>query len=319
MASGLKNVTKEELEKLYWQQKLTLSQIGEMFSVTYPTVIYWMKKCGVHTRGVRKYKTMPFDGTELDKAYLIGLRLGDLNVKLHRRQILVRTSTSHPRMLELFRNIFQKYSHVHQFPMFHPRKKPHFDWQIYVLLDKSFTFMINNTIPNEITANENMFYAFLAGYTDAEGCILATPNQNGLRLYFQVASEDAKTLAIIADKLKEAGYSFTLRVSAKKGESYGRKYNKDYWELRIAMKADVVKLLERLALCHREKIEQKKLVLKMYKVKKWSDAEGEVTALRKSIQNEVNECVKEAEEKFRLKLEKKIAIAKQTDYPEQKI
>ena len=303
--SELKNLTKEELEKLYWQQKLTLSQIGRMFSVTYPTVIYWMKKRGIHTRGIRKYHTKPFDGNELEKAYLMGLRLGDLNVQLHRRQILTRTSTSHPNMLELFRGTFQKYSHVHQFPMFHPKKKPHFDWQIYALLDKSFEFMLDKAIPNEITADETMFYAFLVGYTDAEGCILITPNKDGVRLYLNIASEDSKTMSIIAAKLKEAGYHLTLRIAAKRGESYGRKYNNDYWELRIATKVDVVKLLERLEFRHREKNKWKELVLKMYKVKKWSEVKEEVASLRNSIQDEVNECVTKAEEKFRLKRDEK--------------
>lgn len=307
MNKKLKRImTKQELEKLYWQERLTLPQIGEKFSVTYVTVIYWMKKFGIPTRGVRKYKTRPFGGNGFEKAYLMGLRLGDLNIRLHRRQILARTSTSHPAMLELFSSIFQKYSHVHQFPMFNPKKKPHFDWQIYALLDKSFKFLLDKVVPEDAITNKNRFYAFLAGYTDAEGCILITPNTNGLRFYFIVASEDSKTLSIIANKLKEAGYRFTLRIGAKKGESYGRKYKykKDYWELRVATKADVIKLLKRLELRHREKIKWKKLVLKMCEVKKWSEAREEISALRKSIQDEVNKCVTEAEEKFTSKLEK---------------
>jgi len=319
MVSGLKNVPKEEIEKLYWQQKLTLSQIGRMFSVTYPTVIYWMKKRGVHTRGVRKYETRPFDGNELEKAYVMGLRLGDLNVRAHRRQILARTSTSHPAMLELFRNIFQRYSHVHQFSMFNPKKKPHFDWQIYALLDKSFDFLLSKAAPDDTLTNEDKFYAFLAGYTDAEGCILITPNGNGLRFYFQVAAEDKRTLFVIANKLREAGYHFTLRISAKKGENYGRKYNKNYWELRIATKADVIKLLERLALRHQEKIKWKKLVLKMREVKMWSDVKEEVAALRKNIQAEVNKCVIESEETFNRRLMEKTTTLRQTDCSEQKI
>lgn len=302
----LKNIiTKQELERLYWRQRLTLSEIGKKFSVTYVTIIYWMKKFGVPTRSVRKYETNPFNGNKFEKAYLIGLRLGDLNVRAHRKQILARTSTSHPAMLELFSSVFQKYSHVHQFPIFNPKKKPHFDWQIYALLDRSFTFTLDKAIPDDVTADENKFYTFLAGYTDAEGCILVTPNKDGLRFYFQVASEDSKTLSAIANKLKEAGYRFTLRIAAKKGESYGRRYKKDYWELRIATKADVIKLLKRLELRHREKIKWKELVLKMCEVKKWSEAREEIAALRKSIQDEVNKCVTEAEEKLKSKLEGK--------------
>jgi len=278
-----------------------------------------MKKRGVPRRCVRKYKTKPFDGNELEKAYLIGLRLGDLNVKLHRKQILVRTSTSHLAMLELFHSVFQRYSRVHQFPLFRPVKKPHFHWQVYTLLDKSFEFMLNKVVPDEITASDSMFHAFLAGYTDAEGCILVTPNGQGTRFYFQLASEDIETLSVIAAKLKEAGYHFTLRISARKGESHGHKYNKDYWELRIATKADVVELLKRLEFRHREKIQQKTLVLGLQGVKKWSDAKEKVATLRMGIQEEVNKCVREAEEKFRQKFnEENITTVKQINCLEQK-
>jgi hypothetical protein len=206
--------------------------------------------------------------------------------------------------------------------MFNPKKKPHFDWQIYALLDRSFTFIIDKTIPDDVTADENKFYAFLAGYTDAEGCILVTPNKDGLRFYLQVASEDSKALSAIANKLKEAGYCLTLRIAAKKGESYGRIYKKDYWELRIATKADVIKLLKRLQPRHREKIKWKELVLKMCEVKKWFEAREEIAALRKSIQDEVNKCVTGAEETFNRRLiekkqlprDKRIALNKKPEF-----
>ncbi|KXB01925.1 hypothetical protein AKJ44_01905, partial [candidate division MSBL1 archaeon SCGC-AAA261F17] len=159
-------------------------------------------------------------------------------------------------MLKLFRDVFQKYSHVNQFPLFNSTKKPHFDWQIYALLDESFELMLSETIPSEITADENEFYSFLSGYTDAEGCITISPNGEWIRFRFILGSEDSKILSLIATKLKEMEYNLKLRITAKKEESFGRGhcYTRDYWELRIATKSDVKDLLEQLKLCHPETV-----------------------------------------------------------------
>ncbi|NIQ05491.1 MAG: hypothetical protein GWO20_07115 [Candidatus Korarchaeota archaeon] len=194
-----------------------------------------MKKFEVLTRSRRKYRTKPYDKNNSEKAYLIGLRIGDLNVQRHRRQIKIRTSTSHPAMLNLFRRTLQKYAHINQFPMFHKSKKPYFDWQIYGLFDKSFEFLLPKTLPRQILSDESSFLAFLAGYTDADGCISITHHYNQLVFYYILASENYKLLVQISNKLKKLTYSPSLRISKKEGE---RNYSKDYWELRIATKSE---------------------------------------------------------------------------------
>ena len=68
----------------------------------------------------RKYERKPFDGTDEDKAYLLGLRHGDLSVSKPWKGVAkVSTSTTHPAMAELFRSLFEPYGHVYQ----HPRYK----------------------------------------------------------------------------------------------------------------------------------------------------------------------------------------------------
>jgi hypothetical protein len=48
---GLKlKPTKEELEELYWQKKLNLKEIGQMFGVCSTTILNWMKTYGVQRR-----------------------------------------------------------------------------------------------------------------------------------------------------------------------------------------------------------------------------------------------------------------------------
>jgi len=74
----------------------------------------------------RKYERKPFDGTEEDKAYLLGLRHGDLSVSRPWRGVVrVSTSTTHPAMAELFRSLFEPFGHVyHTLPDFSMQKVP---------------------------------------------------------------------------------------------------------------------------------------------------------------------------------------------------
>src|SRR5208283_2452106 len=71
----------------------------------------------------RKYERRPFDGTKEDRAYLLGLRHGDISVTKPcpnpSEAIRVSTSTTHPAMAELFTNLFSPYGHISK----HPRYK----------------------------------------------------------------------------------------------------------------------------------------------------------------------------------------------------
>lgn len=61
----------------------------------------------------RKYDRRPFDGTDEEGAYLLGLRHGDLSVSRPWNGVVrVSTSTTHPAMAELFRSLFEPYGHV---------------------------------------------------------------------------------------------------------------------------------------------------------------------------------------------------------------
>jgi hypothetical protein len=56
----------------------------------------------------RKYERKPFDGTDEDKAYLLGLRHGGLSVtRPWNGAVRVSTGTTHPAMAQLFRDLFE--------------------------------------------------------------------------------------------------------------------------------------------------------------------------------------------------------------------
>ncbi len=49
MKKGLK-FTKDQLENLYWNKKLSLSQIGERFYCQSTNILYWLKKFKIKRR-----------------------------------------------------------------------------------------------------------------------------------------------------------------------------------------------------------------------------------------------------------------------------
>ncbi|MBI5149070.1 hypothetical protein HZA33_05305 [Candidatus Pacearchaeota archaeon] len=285
---GLKNIlTKEKLNELYIERKLSMAKISRYLCVTYQTIIYWLKKFNIEIRGPKTYNKKPFSGDILERAYLMGLSIGDFNVKKHHAQILVRTSTTHPAMISLFNQLFTKYSFVKQIKL---KSMP--SWYLYTILDSSFDFLMEKGINLENFKKEE-FYAFLSGYVDAEGCLCITNNKETFRYHFSLASEDINILNGIKEYLSKLGHKVSFRISAKRGNltTNGKVYNKDYWELRLYSKKEVLNLIGKLQLQHYEKIRWKELMFELNNCRKWVDVKEIVFRLRKDIDNEVEKCI----------------------------
>jgi len=64
-----------------------------------------------------KYPRKPFSGNEKEKAYLLGLRAGDIYAQQRTpNTVEVTTATTHPAMIDLFYDIFDKYGHCGIYP-----------------------------------------------------------------------------------------------------------------------------------------------------------------------------------------------------------
>lgn len=59
-------------------------------------------KVEAQIKAVTIHRKLPFDGSEVEKAYIYGLALGDFLCVMHGRSIRVRLGTTHPAMIELF-------------------------------------------------------------------------------------------------------------------------------------------------------------------------------------------------------------------------
>jgi len=72
------NITKELLEKLYWEQQLSLNQIANIFKVTPQAIHYWFKKFGIPTRSRKPKLTKYLTKDELERLLHEGYSVRDI-------------------------------------------------------------------------------------------------------------------------------------------------------------------------------------------------------------------------------------------------
>jgi hypothetical protein len=296
-------INKKLLEKMYIQNKFSCRKIAEELKInSSETVRYWLRKYKIKRRNLSesrtKYVKISFYGGMKEKAYLLGLRVGDIHARMNHNMIRVESGTSHSSQLKMFRIVFEKYSHVH---VYLNRHQEWFEWNMYCDLDKSFDFLLVKPIrvPSWISENDDLFFSFLAGYADCEaGIDIGKNNVNNIRFVFRLRTSDLKILNQIQNKLNEKGIYATLNLEKVKGEktNFG-KHNKDFWCLAVQRKVDVAKLSSLLLKNskHYEKIRKMKLVLKYFKETSWNKVANEVTKMRKIIHSEVLDSLKNLE------------------------
>ncbi|MBI2411293.1 MAG: hypothetical protein HYV32_05370 [Candidatus Kerfeldbacteria bacterium] len=118
------------------------------------------------------YKKKNFFGDSDEKAYLIGFRLGDLNVYQtvnSSEVIIVRCHTTRQDQINLMRQLFEPYGQV-TISMNKRTKSYH----VNCYMNKTFAFLLpKNTyrVARWITSDPNCSAAFAAGYIDAEANI----------------------------------------------------------------------------------------------------------------------------------------------------
>lgn len=163
-------LNKNHLFDLYHNQKLTQKQIAKNFGNQSASGIQrLMKIYNIESRSyseyLTKYPKFDFSGNLKEKAYLIGFRLGDLNILKIHELIQVRSSTTIKEQVELVADLFKSYGNIHTW---HAKRGT---FETVVLLNNSFNFLLpkNDLIENWILKNNEYFLSFLAGYSDAEG------------------------------------------------------------------------------------------------------------------------------------------------------
>lgn len=233
------HIPKEELLKLYYEQKKSKYEIAKIFNCTSVTVLHRMREYKLDNlpRSIiqAKYSKKDFAGTDAEKAYMIGFRLGDLNVYQtgkHSTVIIVRCHTTQMVQVVIMRQLFQAYGRVSQ--SYNKKSK---SYHVNCYLNSTFSFLLpkHSQVPEWISNNEECAAAFAAGYIDAEANIGVYDG----RARFKIDSYDKGIIFWFFDWFQRNGIHCPKpsRIG-RKNQVYhitrGYKYNKDLWRVRVS-------------------------------------------------------------------------------------
>lgn len=291
------------LHRLYWVDRLSMSQIGRKLGATESWVWGLMNKYDIPRRtsseaGIDFPKTS-FSGSPAERAYLIGFRTGDLHAIVNGSQIKVSTSTTHPRMWDLVSSLFGAYGRVNKTPA---RLRDSFEWATYAYLDRSFDFLLKKpqSIPIEILGDHALFFGFLSGYIDAEGNFRIYGDGEYCAVSFRINSEDERILRGIRAVLSSMGYHVYFRLEQHKGSYTGKNYRKNVWQLGMFRKGEILDLVHKISLRHSEKVEWVHLIQASDGMK-WSSMSELVKERKKRISQGVSDFVMAARDLYTLK------------------
>ena len=253
----------------------------------------------------RKYERRPFDGTDEDRAYLLGLRHGDLYVsRPWAGAVRVSTSTTHPAMAQLFKSLFEPYGHVYQHPRYKKGTKT-FEWNLLAIVDGSFEFLLDDrrAVWDWVGRRSSTVTSYIAGVLDAEGSIGIWTNKAGTALQLIFYNTDFDLLTFVKGAMETLGYNpLGPYLDKEKGTTtakYGILRRKDYWKVALAIFDQVQDLLRKLPIRHSEKVLRKEIALSIRFGQLWTTVEPRVAALRSLIRQGRDGFVEQAESEFR--------------------
>jgi hypothetical protein len=302
-----REVVRSFLEQLHVSEGVSLSDVAKLIGNKSSGYTSWLcRQVGVKARpfeearlrGIRekrrKYERRPFDGSDEDRAYMLGLRHGDLSAsRPWNGAVRVSTSTTHPAMSGLFRALFEPYGHVYQ----HPRYKKDtrtYEWNLSTILDGGFEFLLEDHDAARTWAmrRHGTVLSYLAGLLDAEGTIGIYPAKRYVSLNVIYYNTDLSMLKFVIDSLELLGlHPLPPYLDKKKGSispGYKIEVKKDYWRVLLARFDECQRLLEVLPIRHAEKCARKTLVLRLSRRQPWQDVVSEVQSIKASITRERN-------------------------------
>ena len=258
---------------------------------------------GIHEK-VRKYERKPFDGTDDDRAYLLGLKHGDLYAYTpFGDAVRVSTSTTHPALADLFTRLFSPYGHVYKHPRFKEDTRT-YEWNLQTILDRSFDFLLDSRdkCRDWIVKKEDTMLAYLAGLIDAEGNIRIYANPRTVGLIVGIYNTDIDLLEFAYTCLERLGCR-PLRPYLSKESGYISPgfhilMKRDYWRVFVARFDEAHSLLRRLPLRHKEKVEMREVAISLEKGDLYGGVADKISLLKKSFDEETHGFTKQAELDF---------------------
>ncbi len=243
--------TKEILYDLYWNQNLSPYKIGDMYDCSFSTITNRFKEFGIPFKNQslarQRYPKRNCSGNKCEKAYILGFRIGDLNVYKtsdNSEYIVVRCHTTCIEQFDLITSLFEEYGKV----------TISRGGAINCFLNNSFDFLLDKYGKYTTIKEADEFFSFVAGYLDAEGYFGI--NQGKARL--KVDSYDADVLKWMSKKFELYGIRNKCKLIGicKTKRSFG----KELWRINVNWATDLERLI--LALLpyskHKKRISQMK-------------------------------------------------------------
>lgn len=243
---------REVLHRLYWKEGLSPYKIGEMYGCSFSTITNRFKEFGIARKdnsvARERYSKKNFSGNKTEKAYILGFRIGDLNVYKTNKDskvIIARCHTTTQDQLDVISKLFSKYGKV-------TISKNNGSYHINCFVNISFDFLLDKQFDCNQISDEEEFYAFFAGYLDAEGYVGI--NQGRARL--KIDSYDLSVLDFIHRKLDMYGIRNKTRMISVCGDK--RNFGKELWRINVNFAEDLHILFSRiLPYClHKKRMDQ---------------------------------------------------------------
>ena len=246
--SGVKrvNLSRSKLKELYITKKFSTWEIEKKTKISRSTIHRKLKEYGIERRDRATshiiYARKDFSGDLIEKAYLIGFRLGDLGIRKiypNSKTICVASGSTIKEQIKLIENLFKKYGRVWI------KKTKNNKINIQINLNESFEFLLSKEFPLWVERDKRFFFSFLAGFTDAEGSI----GVYNKMARFILGNYDKDLLFEISNQLNIFGIRCNKPFpDYRKGKitKEGYKYNQDYWHLHINSKNDLSLLFTEL-------------------------------------------------------------------------
>jgi len=234
-------ISKTKLRDLYIRQKLSSRKIAKIYGCAYSTIDSKIRKYGfpIKTLAAAHITThrKDFDGNKTDKAYLIGFAMGDLRARKmypNSETINIDCGSTKQEQIDLIYKLFKPYGRV----WISNKPNQNGATQIECSVNFSFDFLLKkrDLIDDWVLKNKRFFWAFVAGFSDAEGCI-AISNKNSA--YYSLGNYNRELLEQIRSFLcKNKVICSKLHESKTKGKICFEKYfhNQNYWQLSICRK-----------------------------------------------------------------------------------
>lgn len=255
------DIPKNRLNFLYGVRKQSTTKLARIYSCSPATILNRLKEYNIAIRDCSdahiKYPKRDFSGNLIEKAYLIGFSLGDLHVRKYEKNgkiISVECASTRPAQILLIRNLFRKYGYIRI-----TRSDKSKVIRVQCALNATFNFLLKreDNIEPWILNNDECFFAFFAGYIDAEGDIgIYSKNTASLR----VGTYGKNILFQLHGKLKDKGIKSTLNLDRPKGSKinlskedkykYRNKNYKtkcDFWRIAVYKKKALLKLFRRIS------------------------------------------------------------------------